>query len=509
MDRDALLANIPDKPIAAPQGGQQQQRRRVVRRPQQRTSDNNNVPQHSVDIEALLNRVSEIFEGGNGTIINNDVSSLVNLENTVSEIIRQNSKVYGVRWDPEHLCSCQECDICRITVQKYVEHDHICVIVKGQRICEKSTDAKVHTGNVKKDDKNYYLCESTGNVHQCGDMCRSNKELTTNDNEYVCQISGVVLGVEMKGEWWTEKEKQEISGDSESTEIDQDAWEVSNPRYVIKRTYDANGNIHENVEYATKNITVTHHLHYHNHPFEKKYWYYLMRCKNILWLILYSDKRQQIERQRLLANYQNMEKSIDKYLRNCEKNAVLKSFHDMRAIVRYHMKPRTDIPIWIPPLRIMEPLLFDYARIIVKFFWIILEKTDFGRISHTQLPFDYFVLATINIMRTRGLVVNHCEILPQDDYLATHVPDPSLLHHFGIQLNFMTRTRNHINKAIGSIDPKLLRVFVTDMDATLFQDTRERRRKEHREQQEKQKREQPPAPPVIQKKTPSNKRKRK
>src|SRR5206468_2500728 len=237
------------------------------------------------------------------------------------------------------------------------------------RVCEHPMNPRLHAGGVKKDEKNYYLCEQTATVHQCGDMCRANKDLTNEDNEYVCPISGMILGVEMKGEWWTDKDKQHDPSDFDEPEMDQDAWEVANPRYVTKRSYDAQGNMIETVEYATKTITVTHHLHYHNHPFEKKYWYYLMRCKNILWLILYSTKRHQIERTRLLTNYQNMEKSLDKYIRNCEKNKVLKCFHDVRAIVRYHMKPRTDIPIWVPPLRIMEPLLFHYARIIVKFFW--------------------------------------------------------------------------------------------------------------------------------------------
>jgi hypothetical protein len=422
-----------------------------------------------------------VLKGGNN-------ATLTDLENVVSEMIRQHS-TYGDNWDPDHgfSCNCQVCDVCQITVLRYSQTGHVCSIVKGQRICGDPENAVLHANlsAALKEDRNYYLCEKTGFVHLCGDMCRANKDLTNMENEYVCPISGMVLGVEFKGEWWTDKDKQNNDLNMDEPEMDRDLLDMQNPHYVVKRIYDSKGNYTETKEYAAKSVTITHHLHYHNHPFEKKYWYYLMRCKNILWLILYSSKRQQIERQRLLTNYQSMEKNLDKYVRNCEKNKVVKCFQDIRAIVRYHMKARTDIPIWVPPLRIMEPLLFHYARIIVKFFWIILEKTGFGRAFHTHLPFDYFVLATINIMRTRGLVVNGCEILPHDQYLHTHVPDPSLLHHFGIQLNFMTRTRNHINKAITPVKPELLKVAVTNMDASLFHDTREKRVREHREQQDK------------------------
>lgn len=509
MDRESLLAKIFDDespPVVPPQ---EKKRRGVIRRPLPKPVETPGTPREEapVDLNVLLDQMTEMLaqDARDVVVKGNDVSALTDLEDAISELIRQNSS-YGVNWHAEHLsaCSCQQCDISRISVQRFSNHDHLCSIVKGQRICENPTEQKIHTGPSKKDESNYYLCEQTGMVHLCGDMCRANKDLTNQDNEYVCPISGLVLGVELKGEWWTDKDKQN-NDTSPEPEMDQDAWEVANPRYVIKRVYDEQGNCKETMEYAAKNIIVTHHLHYHNHPFEKKYWYYLMRCKNILWLILYSAKRQQIERQRVVSNYQNMEKNIDKYIRNCEKNKAIKSFHEIRAIVRYNMKPRTDIPIWVPPLRIMEPLLFRYARIIVKFFWIILEKTSFGRTCHTQLPFDYFVLATINIMRTRGLIVQGSEILPQIQYLTTHIPDPSLLHHFGIQLNFMTRTRNHINKAIGMVDPKLLKVTVTDKDSVLFQDTRERRIQEFRYHQEQQRIENSKSSEM----SPKNKRKKK
>jgi hypothetical protein len=436
-----------------------------------------------VDLDALFNQMQEILQEAKVSIP--DEMAEEELEAQIFELVRQNTN-FGENWQPDHQkeCSCQKCTIAELAVHRYGNSKHLCVMVKGIKVCGDPLNAKLHSGPFK-DDKNYYLCEESGCVHLCGDMCRASKYLTTHANEYVCPISGMVLGVEMKGEWWTDPEKQ-AEDMFDEPEMDQDAWEVNHPRLVTHKVYDKDGNVTTTTEYAQKNIIITNHSQYHNHPFEKRYYHYLLRCKDILWLVLYSAKRQQIERQRLLSNYDNMAKAIEKYVRGCEKNKILKGWHEVRCLVRYHMKARTDIPMWIPPLRIEQPFLFRYARIIVKFFWIVLEKTPFGRTSHTQLPFDYFVLATINIMRTRGLAIKGHQILPHDQYLAAYMPDPGLLHHFGIQVNFMTKARNKINQAITDVDPRTLQVTVTDKDSLLFHETKERVTREFAEKQRRE-----------------------
>jgi hypothetical protein len=96
----------------------------------------------------------------------------------------------------------------------------------------------------------------------------------------------MVLGVEMRGDWWTDPEKHHDLSPEEH-EIDCYALELQNPPVVAHKIYDQEGNVTETVHYSPGNITITHHLHYRNTPYEKSYQYYLLRCKNILWLILY------------------------------------------------------------------------------------------------------------------------------------------------------------------------------------------------------------------------------
>lgn len=458
-----------------------------------------------VDIDAMFKQMREILESEGSVTQRSDTGALEGLEDRLTDMIRRNSP-YGAQWNPEHeiSCSCETCSISSLVVLHYVNTKHLCAEVHSHKLCETPQDPKVHAGPNKRDAKTYYLCETTGNVHQCGESCRASKYLTNHDNEYVCPISGLVLGVEMKGEWWTEKDKQQDFS-SDELEPDRDMQEALNPSYTTKKVYDEKGGVKEVKEHIHKDVAVTHHLHYHSTPFEKMFGYYLMRCKNILWLLIYSAKRQQIEKQKLSNSYTNMQKALDKYVRSCEKGGNLKEYHFIRILLRQNMKAKADIPVWVPPLRIMESLLFHYSRIIVKFFWIILEKTPFGRTCHTQLPFDYFVLATIKIMKTRGLIVRGVTILPKDYYLAAQIPDSGSLGHFNIKVSFITKTQNNINAAVGEVEPKVLQVVVTDRDAILFGDAREKRTREARDIQflqkgENNKTKDPGSPPKKKKK---------
>jgi hypothetical protein len=95
-----------------------------------------------------------------------------------------------------------------------------------------------------------------------------------------------------------------------------------------------------------------------------------------------------------------------------------------------------------PPLNVMENILCEYTRIIVKLFWIILVFTEYGKNNHTHLPFDYFTLATIILLKDQGLynVNNQC-ILRQDTYLYKRIPDATILQYMDIELNTTTRIR--------------------------------------------------------------------
>lgn len=440
----------------------------------------------NVDLDAMFKQMREILEE-QGTVTQRvDTGAIPDLEDRLTDMIRH--KLPSAQWKPDHEleCCCETCSISPLVVVHYSGINHLCAELPGRRLCDDPTNQKTHSGQTKKDLKTYFLCETTGVVHQCGEGCRASKYITNHDNEYVCPISGLVLGVEMKGEWWQEKGKQpDISSDE--PEPDKDMLEVLNPTYVTRKSYDAQGNLKITKEHAYKDVVVTHHLHYHTTPYEKMYGHYLKRCKTILWLLIYSAKRQQIERQKLNNSYTNMQKGLDKYIRSCEKGGNIKEYHFIRVLLRQNMKAKADIPVWLPPLRIMEALLFHYSRIIVKFFWMILEKTPFGRTCHTQLPFDYFVLATIKIMKTRGLIVRGITILPKDHYLAAQIPDSGSLVHFNIKVSFITKTQNHINAAVGEVDAKILQVQTTDRDMSLFGESRERRLREVKDAQFAQK----------------------
>lgn len=120
------------------------------------------------------------------------------------------------------------------------------------------------------------------------------------------------------------------------------------------------------------------------------------------------------------------------------------------------------------------------------------------------------MLATIKIMKTRGLIVRGETILPKDHYLAAQLPNSGSLVHFNIKLSFITKTQNAINTAVGEVEPKTLQVVVTDKDMALFGESRERRLREVGELKLKQKLEEARPPKTeIGITAPANKRRKK
>lgn len=496
MDRDSLLDRAKDVNNSVNATVIPTKRRTVIRKKQPKVEikeekddgnlaeimkDVDSMKKPDITIEEIMNQVSSILaeEMKDPTPISNDAKSWQEMEMTIAKIVMRNSngKYTNTNAQTDHI---QDCDgsICQVEhISVYSYPGHICVRLRGHMICDDPYNKELHQATCKKDETNYFLCMKTGLVHMCGDNCRASKNIANEQGRgegYVCPISGRFLGVEMVGEWWTDPSKKMDDLFAERIEVDEAQMELINPRTITIKKYDEHGVLQEVSEHRHKNIFVTHHLHYHSHPFEKNYYYYILRCKKILWLMIYSNTRHQIERKRSLSAYENLEKTIEKYVRGQQKNGQMISYHVIRSYIRINMKQRFDVSIWIPPVKIMDMLLLHYCKIVVKFFWIILEKTKEGNKSHTHLPFDYFALATVYLMAGSGLIVKGVEILPHDNFLATHLPDAPTTAYLGARSKFMTRSRNQISKAISCEEPKDLIVKVTPQDHILFNSSGEK-----------------------------------
>lgn len=196
-----------------------------------------------------------------------------------------------------------------------------------------------------------------------------------------------------------------------------------------------------------------------------------MRCKNILWMLLYSAERQQYEAEKTHSDHCSAVTAIEKYIRTCTKSGSLKQWHIIRSLIRNSMK-QTVIDVWVPPLHIMEPLLFHYAKLITKFFWVILGNTTYGTKHATDFPFDYFVLASVNILKHRGLSSKSVPILAFDAFMNAQMPDPNILPKFGVHIPTVTKVRNNISTAVSQTNIVELKVSITEQDPALFYQAR-------------------------------------
>lgn len=423
------------------------------------------------DLDALFDDMKRVLEAERSAPKKN----LSDMEEAVAEVVGLGG-VYASRWRTHHapLCGTKDCEISKLTVVRYESTGHLCAQICRERLCAERSDDLTHSGATTVDDKNYFLCETTGTVHLCGAMCRANKDITNADNEYVCPISGMVMGVEMKGEWWTDPDKQNNDATRADPELDQDAMEMLHPPVVVKHVRQTDGKVKHVTQYAPSEVKIESTPQYHSHPFEKPYTYYLVRCKNILWLLMYSQKRQHVEKNHYESCKANMIKAVDKYMRNCEKQGRVKQYTDICSLVRLHVAKSTS-KVWVPPIFTMERALYHYAGIILKFFWLVLERTPYGAGYHTHLPFDYFVLATAYFMKSRGLYKEGKPILHSNTYLSVCLPDPNVLYHFGIKQRYITRIRNAICNAVSGVKPEVLSIEVTKDDALLFMESKRKR----------------------------------
>ena len=440
-----------------------------------------------IDINELFKQMDEIM-AEQGSIPVSRQDELPGILPKVVEILKNGTGYFQSDRDHELRCPEEDCKIEPLVVFYYKDTKHTCVKLCNEIFCsehnEDNKNVDQHKGPCVKDGKTYFFCTKTRFVHECGDGCRAGKYMTNDESQYVCPISWRVLGVEAIGEWWTEPDKQNNIL-TEEPEPDRDMMEAINPSYSTKIVYDEKGNSKIVKEHNYSEIKITTHLSYHTTPFEKEYGYYLKRAKSILCLLMYSPDRQKIEKKKLENSLSNLKKAIDKYVRSCKKANCLTDYFFILVLQRLYMRGRRG-PVWIPPFRTMELLLKNYANLIVKFYWIILEKTPFGIRGHTHVAFDYFVLATAKIMKTRGLIINGTTVLKKEDILALQMPDPNTMGQFGISVSLITKTHNSICKAIEEVDPKTIQVTITPNDRKLYCQSRDRRLKELREEEKRE-----------------------
>jgi hypothetical protein len=251
-----------------------------------------------------------------------------------------------------HRCNATKCNVHRIKVSRYDKNKHLCAIIEGRRVCYSPKQDNLHEGE-SSEDHNFFVCEDTGKIHLCGSHCDSEMMFNNKDNEYICNITGIVIGVDYRNEWWADGSNDNNEGND--VEMDEDNTN-SNMYHDVDPSFDPNrkktrkkgSKSDEATDDLTKtnqdmnySVKIKQSLHYHHHPFEKTYFYYFKRCKSILWYVMYSPMRHDIERNKLLNNFKTTTKKIDHYEKSCVKNRKLCSFHHIRNIVRENMHPRT------------------------------------------------------------------------------------------------------------------------------------------------------------------------
>ena len=276
-------------------------------------------------------------------------------------------------------------------VKKYIKQKNTHTIIFQNHTCTK----KCHIYHVKKIKARLgtlypdtYFCKKSGNIHECGVKC--NKRVSNKYGVEYCFLTGKEFLPKMSG--------------------------IIFQNNIIKTNkYDKNTksriNSHDNDDIETA-------------------------CAKCIYFILFSKKRQAVEKKKYADTCINANKLIGKYKRQCEKKKITKQF--VHILILYFNSLQKKAFYTISNLNLtlyqMKQKLIYYTDLIIKL-WNFFKEMD------NELDFGTFVIAILYIFK-RGLFHENIVIIPKDYFLEKALPEANTLSDYGIIKPSFTFTKN-------------------------------------------------------------------
>ena len=190
--------------------------------------------------------------------------------------------------------------------------------------------------------------------------------------------------------------------------------------------------------------------------------------------LLFSAKRRECEARKEAELKAHAEAIVIKYLRVCEKNGVVKMWHEMEEryveqMSRKHIFPRLNFG---PDVQ--SRLCGYYALICMEFYdRLSTIRSRKGNLALVLPTFQQYVPAMLFHMK-RGINKQGIEVIPHDALLDLFLPDANTLENYRIQKPILTQARNRLAEIIntlvdqGIVSPKSLQVTTLDFRDLMF-----------------------------------------
>lgn len=257
-----------------------------------------------------------------------------------------------------------------------------------------------------------YICTDTGSIHHCHAVCEGEKILS--NSMYVCSISGEQFDGESVMSW-------HLSARCHSTE----QFKKGDP---LKYSRDSSGKVVS----ATYNISRTE---------------YMNIGREVIHLLLFSDKRWQLETEKSNETRRITDKQVQKYIRLCNKKNKVKLYTVMlnQYFATLNRRNMNSSQI-IRKTKEEEEHIIEKLAAEVYSYWEMIIKYN-SRAPSTHFNFKSFVSAILYLMKN-GVLMKGKYVIKKNVFLDQALPESNKLDYYGISKPSFTSTKNTIQKII-------------------------------------------------------------
>lgn len=311
--------------------------------------------------------------------------------------------------EPGHTCSMETCNIQHVVggMWKKGDQTHVCI----RSMC-RSHPKWANRGTLKHQVRNLYMCCRTGQSHWCDEQCTCTS-IDHLDGGYICGISGIRYESIKSDTWFT------------GHRVTATHQENKDPLKLVRNT--------DFKVDAQSSDTIRQQQHQ-----------YVSR--NQVQAILFSNDRLFMEQRKYVEMKNEAEKVVHKYIKTQEKRGQPVIFTHVVQLYINQMNRRHIFRNLLPKDRTIDEVVHQYAELACKYWRLITQKIPLGIQTPALFPIKTFIVSILYIMKG-GLCLGGVQVIPNDQYLASILPEANTLDSYSINKPSFTACKNNILKA--------------------------------------------------------------
>ncbi len=330
-------------------------------------------------------------------------------------------------WFPNknHICNGLRCSIINIPFSVY--KDHICFSFFLKQPCTKNHNINTFIITIY----DLHICEETGNYHICGlDECNEDT-IENKDGSLICPITGLETGgIRICSPLVYIVEKPVLT------------------RYTIldKLRENPESDFLNDLDDPLRSVSL---MAKTDTPQIEPY---LAYARRIIYQLLFSMKKNNIDLKTITNAKKSAKKQIDKYVKKC-KNSGKPIFVNIFSTIVENENRNVEVANYYISNRIEQwKYIISYSRRCVAFWVMIKQKTGIS------LNYKEFVIAAFYLMKT-GIIVNEIKILNPDLFLEKYLLETKNLSIFNL-----TTPTNMKKQIINAINKKIIKEYINPLD---------------------------------------------